>query len=253
MYTITVSCQKGGTGKTTTALAVGAELNKAGYRVLFADCDPQANLTRAELEQPFTAGLYDVLRGTHKTAAGITAGRNGHILPSDGRMAQGGKLAPLYGAEPEYRLKRALRAVANEYDVAVIDTAPTLGEITVAALIAADGVVVPVRADRYSLYGLQDFYSTFETVREQTTNTRLTLLGIILTDYSGRSTLARDVADAIRAQAGKLKTKVYDPPIRRTIAATEWQYTGYSAGSTAAKDYQEITAQIICDVKLEGR
>ena len=232
---------------------MGAELNKAGYRVLFVDCDPQANLTRAELEKPPQFGLYDVLRGTHKTADAITAGRNGHILPSDGRMAQGGKLAPLHGTEPEYRLKRALRAVADQYDVCIIDTAPTLGELTIAALIAADGVVVPVRADRYSLYGLQDFFSTFQTVREQTTNTNVNLLGIILTDYSGRSTLARDVADAIRQQAKTLKTKVYEPPIRHTVAAVEWQYEGHTAGSTAARDYAEITAQIIKDAKLEGR
>ena len=253
MYVLTISCQKGGTGKTTTALAIGAEIYKAGYRVLFADCDPQANLTRAELEKPFTSGLYDVLRGTHKTADAIATGRHGDILPSDGRMAQGGKLAALAGAEPEYRLKRALKAVAGDYDVCIIDTPPTLGEFAIAALIAADGVIVPMRADRYSLYGLQDFYSTFQTVRTSTTNSKLKLLGIILTDYSGRSTLVRDVADAIRQQAKAIKTTVYEPPIRHTVSAQEWQYTGHSSGSTAAKDYEEVTAQIIEDIKLKGR
>ena len=215
MYTLTVSCQKGGTGKTTTAVAVGAELSRAGYRVLFVDCDAQANMTKAEIEAPFT----------------------------------GGKLAPLYGSEPEYRIKRALQAVENDFDVCIIDTAPTLGEMTIAALVAADGVIVPVRADRYSLYGLQDFHNTFMTVKEQTTNRAVKLLGVVITQYSGRSSLARDIADAIRDQAKKLKTKVYEPPVRSTISATEWQYTGYTVGSTAQKDYAVIAQQIISDIK----
>lgn len=250
MYTLTVSCQKGGTGKTTTAVAVGAELSRAGYRVLFVDCDAQANMTKAEIEAPFTVGLYDVLTNRKtKTTDGIVASRNGYILPSDTRMAQGGKLAPLYGSEPEYRIKRALQAVENDFDVCIIDTAPTLGEMTIAALVAADGVIVPVRADRYSLYGLQDFHNTFMTVKEQTTNRAVKLLGVVITQYSGRSSLARDIADAIRDQAKKLKTKVYEPPVRSTISATEWQYTGYTVGSTAQKDYAVIAQQIISDIK----
>ena len=254
MYTLTVTCQKGGTGKTTTALAVGAELDKAGYRVLFVDTDQQANLTRTQLEKPFTVGLYDVLTDKKiSTAQGITDSRNGHILPSDSRMGQGGKYSPLYGSEPEYRLKNALQAVADQYDVCIIDTPPTLGELTIAALTAADGVIVPTRADRYSVYGVQELYQTFQTVKQQTTNHSVKMLGVVVTQYNGRATLARDVLETLKDQARKLGTKVYEPPIRATIAATEWQYLGYQGTSTAARDYAEITQQLITDMKLKRR
>ena len=250
MYTLTVACQKGGTGKSTTALAVGSELSKLGYRVIFVDTDPQANLTKAEFEGTFSNGLYDVLRT--KTKATATSCRHGYILPSDERMAQSGRLAPLYGSEPEYRIKRVLQTVAKDFDVAVIDTPPQLSDLTIAALTAANGVIVPCRADRFSLSGLQDFYKTFETVKNHT-NEKAKLLGIVITQYSGRSVLARDIADAFKKQADQYSTKVYEPYIRNTISATEWQYTGYTYGSTAQKDYHEVGVQIAKDMKLRRR
>lgn len=252
MYTLTVACQKGGVGKTTTALSIGAELTKAGYRVLFVDADAQANLTRTQLDQPFTTGLYDVLTDRRTaTKQGIIEGRNGHILPSDSRMGQGGKYSPLYGESPEYRLKTALQDVSKQYDVCIIDTPPTLGELTIAALTAADGVIVPTRADRYSVYGVQELYQTYQTVKEQTTNSRVKMLGVVVSQYNGRASLARDVLGTLKDQARKLGTKVYDPPIRATVAAVEWQYLGYVGASTAQKDYAEITAQLINDMKLK--
>ena len=254
MYTLTVACQKGGTGKTTTALAIGSELSKLGYRVLFVDTDSQANLTKAELETPFTTGLYDVLTDRKiKATMGIVASRHGYILPSDGRMAQGGKSAPLYGSEPEYRIRKVLQTVSDDFDVAVIDTPPTLGEMTIAALTTSDGVVVPCRADRYSLMGLQDFYATFTTVKDQTTNSKLDLLGVVITAFSGRSALAKDIAEALEQQAKQLKSKVYKPYIRNTIATTEWEYTGYTNGSTAQKDYCVVAEQLAKDMKLKTK
>ena len=254
MYTLTVTCQKGGTGKTTSCLALGAELTRAGYNVLFVDADPQANLTKTQLDKPFTVGLYDVLSNRKVTTAkGIVKGRNGFVLPSDSRLGQGGKYSPLYGESPEYRLKMALQDVSKQYDVCIIDTPPTLGELTIAALTAADGVIVPTRADRYSVLGLQELWKTIDTIRNETTNARLKILGVIVTQFNGRSVLAREVLKTLNDEAKKLKTKVYEPPIRNTISAQEWQYTGYTTGSTAAKDYAEITKQLITDMKLKRR
>ena len=254
MYKLSVCCQKGGVGKSTTALALGTELSKAGYSVLFVDTDAQANLTRTQLEEPFTIGLYDVLTDRKiKTMQGIVRGRNGAILPSDSRMGHGGKYAPLYGANPEYRLKTALQEIENEYDIAIIDSPPTLGDMTIAVLTASDGVLVPTRADRYSVYGVQEFYSTFQTVKEQTTNSKIKMLGIIVTAFNGRATLARGVLGTLKEQAHKLGTKLYEPPIRATIAATEWQYIGIQGTSTAQRDYAELTKQLIVDIKLKRR
>lgn len=254
MYTLTVTCQKGGTGKTTSCLALGAELTRAGYNVLFVDADPQANLTKTQLDKPFTVGLYDVL-SNYKTATeqGIGKGRNGFILPSDGRLGQGGKYSPLYGKSPEYRIKTALESISKQYDIAIIDTAPSVNELSIAAMTAANGIIIPVRPDRYSLLGLQEVRKTTDTIRSETTNTTLKILGTIVTQFNARSVLAREVLETLRDEAKKLRTKVYDPPIRNTVSAQEWQYTGYTTGSTAAKDYAEITKQLITDMKLKRR
>lgn len=254
MYTLAVSIQRGGTGKTTTTAGLGSELSKLGYKVLFVDCDAQTNLTKLELETPFSFGLYDVLTDRKiKPQMAVTKCRHGYILPSDGRMGQGGKLAPLYGSAPEYRLRDVLQTLENDFDVCILDVPPTLGEMTIAALVASNGVVVPCRTDRFSLYGLKDFYNTFTTVKKLTTNDKLKLLGVIITQYTGRSAIARDVAEAIEQQAKQLKTKVYKPYVRYTSSAIEWQYVGYTSGSTAQKDYKAVAEQIEKDMKLKRR
>lgn len=246
MYTIVTANQKGGVGKTTTAAAVGASLHSKGLRVLFVDADPQGNLSRMA---GAGAGLtmYDVLKSGRTVSAAAQRVQYGHIVPSDTRLAEEGILT---GARREYRIKEALAAVRRDYDVCIIDTPPTLGALTVAALTAGDGVIVPARADRFSVDGLRTFYGTFAAVKEHA-NKNLVLLGVVVTAFNKGTNLNRAVLEALDQQARNLGTKVYSPPIRRTVTAEEWEYTGDILGTpcTAASDYEEVTDQILKDIR----
>lgn len=242
MYIIAIANQKGGVAKTTTAAAIAQGLTAAGYKVLCVDADPQANLTDL-LQVEAGASLYDVIQGAQiRTALQTTTA--GDLLPSEKALAS--PKLPLTPAT----LYKILTPLQRQYDVAIIDTPPSLGALTVSALMAADGVIVPTRADKFSLIGLQELYSTMKAVKPQ-----LELIGVIVTQYNGRTTLNKAVLDALQEQAKIYRSTVLQPPIRRTVAAEEWQYTGdiYGDKSTASEDYAAIVAQIPKLIKLKGR
>lgn len=246
MYTLAVATEKGGTGKTTTAQALGAELFKAGHSVLYVDCDPQGNLTRTLLQEEAQHTLYDVLQGRVPATGATYKARTGHIIPSEEALK--GK-DPITGQQPAYALKTALEGQRRAYDVCILDCPRSLGQLTIAALTAADGVIVPARPDRYSIDGLQDMARTCSAIR-QSTNKRLQMLGVVITQYNGRVNLNKDILAALEAQAKILHTKVYLPPVRYAAAVTAWQYEGITR-CTAAQDYEELARQIMADMKLK--
>lgn len=244
MYTLAIAAQKGGTGKSTTCHALGAEFSKAGRSVLLVDADPQGDLSLSVTQEQPQKTLYGVLQGAAKISDAIYNCAYGGIIAPGDRLKE---KDPIAGREPEQALKRALEAVKKAYDVCIIDTPPQLGLLTITALTAADGVIVPATADRYSLEQLSEFYRTFSGIR-QTTNKTLRLLGVIMTRYNGRVGLYQDILAAMQAQAKVYKTKVYLPPVRATSAVTAWQY-GCVSKSTAQQDYAALAAQILKDIK----
>ena len=252
MYSIALANQKGGVSKTTSTLAIGSCLSRSGYRVLYCDCDPQGNLTSTLAAEEPEYTLYDVLKGKNITDAIITA-RNGFILPSDPRLAE---LSTDIKADLR-TLKTALEAVKKAYDVVLIDCPPNLGIMTLYGLLAADGVLCPMYLDRYSVDGMQEFYQTFMEVKQIRKDVGIkgtfTLLGIIITKYNQRVNLNQSVYNMLLAHAKELKTKVYTP-VRRTSAVDSWQYTGnvFRGNSTAVQDYQQITMDLVEDIKLKG-
>ena len=242
MYTVAIANQKGGVGKTTTAAAIAQGLKAAGYKVLCVDADPQANLSDL-LQAGAGASLYDVIQGAPVQKA-LQATTAGDLLPSEKALAN-----------PKLKLtattlQEILKPLQSRYDVAIIDTPPSLGALTVSALVAADGVIVPTKADKFSLTGLQELYTSMKAVKPQ-----LELVGVIVTQYNGRTTLNKAVLDALQEQAKIYHSAVLQPPIRRTIAAEEWQYTGdiYGDKSTAGADYTQIVQQLPKLLKLKGR
>lgn len=252
MYCIAVCNQKGGVGKTSSVLAVGSCLSRAGYRVLYIDADPQMNLSSTLMDEDPEYTLYDVLKGTKISDAIITA-KNGHILTADPRLAEMNT-----DMKADLRtLKSALEAVKKAYDVVVIDCPPNLGIMTLYGLFAADGVLCPLRLDRYSVDGLQEFYQTFTEVKQTRKEVGIkgsfALLGVIVTHYNQRVTLNQSIYNMLVKQAEDLKTKVYTP-VRRTTAVDQWQYTGniFTGNSTAAQDYQQIVNDLVEDIKLKG-
>ena len=242
MYTVAIANQKGGVGKTTTAAAIAQGLTAAGYKVLCVDADPQANLSDL-LQAGAGASLYDVIQGAPIKKA-LQATTAGDLLPSEKALAN-----------PKLKLtattlQEILKPLQSRYDVAIIDTPPSLGALTVSALVAADGVIVPTKADKFSLTGLQELYTSMKAVKP-----KLELVGVIVTQYNGRTTLNKAVLDALQEQAKIYHSAVLQPPIRRTIAAEEWQYTGdiYGDKSTAGEDYTQIVQQLPKLLKLKGR
>ena len=246
MKTVAIINQKGGVGKTTTALALGAGLSARGKKVLFVDLDPQGNLTYALGGDPAAAGVMELLTNTAPDRTVQTA-PGGSLLSASPALA--GADAVLTATGKEYRLKEGLAGLSEKYDWAVIDTPPALGVLTVNALTAAGGAVVPAQADIFSLQGIAQLSRTVEAVR-QYCNPGLKILGILLTRHSGRSVLGRDLAEVIDRTARQLGTRLFKSPVREAVAVREAQAErrelfGYAPKSNAALDYQAFVDEFM--------
>ncbi len=212
---ITVTNQKGGVGKTTTASALVSGLHERGARVLGIDLDPQGNLG-------FTLGLdigqvntvYDVLKGTLPIEQAIYRTEYGDILPSDIMLST----AEMEFNAPrrEFMLEQHLRAVRNDYDFIIIDTPPALNILTINAYVCSNALIVPMEAEILSLVGVTQLQETIETVRS-TFNPDLKVLGILLNKFTPRFILSREVLDLADEVARQLGTRVFKSKIRRSV------------------------------------
>lgn len=251
MYNLVLANQKGGSSKSTSVLAIGQAIAKAGHRVLFVDCDPQANLTKAIITDEPGAGLYEVLTTTAPMASIIKQARNGAIIAADGRLTS----LNINERADLRRLRERLKAVRNDYDIALFDTAPAVSMLTLFALFAADGVVVPLTPDRFAVDGLTAFNETFQQTKAARISAgitdNVTMLGVILSQFNNRAVLHKNLFEVLTEITTGMNTKLYHP-VRHTVAAREWTFTGdaFATTSTAATDYLEISKQIIEDIGL---
>ncbi len=240
-----MSNQKGGVGKTTTAISLGAALVERGQRVLIVDLDPQANATSGLGISKDRPGTYNVLLKeqpitesiVHTEVAGLD------LLPSGPDMAGAEvELVPLMARE--FRLRHALR-VAGDYDTVIVDCPPSLGLLTINALVAGDGVLVPVQCEYYALEGLAQLLDTIEAVRQRL-NERLEVLAIVLTMEDRRNRLSMQVIDEVRKHFPKLVARTRIP---RTVRLAEAPSFGkpisvYDPSSRAAKAYSDLAREI---------
>lgn len=247
---IAIAQQKGGTGKTTTAHAIGTGYAHAGKRVLFIDLDGQRNLTytlKALSRSGATAA--DVLSGSAPAETAIIHNPAGDLVTPCDLIPASDKLAiqPLTGDDWQFALSKAIEPIKKNYDIIVIDTPPQLGQILACTLTAATDVIIPTLADFFSFQGVNQILQTIEQAR--TINPTLKTTGVLITKYSQRKALSRDTAEMIDKTAKAHKTKVFQTKIRECIAlaetaALQTDIFTYAPKSNAATDYKNLLTEI---------
>lgn len=243
MITVAFTNEKGGVAKTTTAQNMGADLKRRGYRVLFVDLDAQANLTYAMNAERTAGGSMAMLLGEPETVQQVS---QGDIIAGSKALATADLQLTKIGKE--YRLREALAKYADIYDFCIIDTAPALGILTINALTAADTVVVPVRADIFSLTGIDDFAETLTTVKKYC-NPALDIAGIVLTQLR-RVSLANEIQELLAGYAAQLGTKVFTTAFPSRVAVQEAQATRqsifeYAPTSGTAQLFTKATQELL--------
>ena len=241
--TIAVANQKGGVAKTTTAINLGASLALGGQRVLLIDVDPQGNLTSgvgmkeraAETGTVYEALLDDELDPRELVLK--TAVDHLSILAAN-RNLTGAEIELVTRPNREHRLRRVIEAVQDDFDIIFIDAPPSLGLLTLNALVAADSVLVPLNCEYFALEGIAELLSTIERVRESL-NPSLAIEGVLLTMYDDRTNLGQQVSSNIREYFGE---KVYRTVIPRNVRLGEAPSHGvpvilYDARSRGAEAY----------------
>jgi chromosome partitioning protein len=247
---LAVANQKGGVGKTTTAVNLGASIADAGYPTLLVDLDPQCNATLAlGLPKDASPNVYDCLSGELPVGdAAIPAGiENLDAVPSTPELAGAGVELPRI-AGSETTLRDRLGGVRERYLFTLLDCPPSLGPLTVNSLVAADKVIVPVQTEYFALEGLALLLDTLSLIQREL-NPRLTVAGMILTMHDGRTRLARDVEREVRAHFPDL---VFDTVVPRNVRLGEapsfglpvLRHAPHSAGSAAyLKLAREVAAR----------
>ncbi len=215
---LAIANQKGGVGKTTTAINLGAALAAFERRVLLVDCDPQGNATRGIGEKAGPQHLYHALSGdcTLESVARTTVFPNLDLVPAD-RDLVGVEVEFVGNPGWEQRLKNNLESVVGRYDYILLDCPPSLGHLTVGALSAADGVVVPLQCEYFALEGVSELVATVRRVQGGL-NPRLAITGILLTMYDDRTNLSRDIVEEIRRHFGD---RVFKTIVPRNVRLAE--------------------------------
>ena len=247
MKTIAIINQKGGVGKSTTAFTLASGLKNKGYKTLCIDMDAQGNLSYTANANDDLLTIYDLLAEDANINQAIQHTKNFDLIASS--KALSGADGFITDIGKEYKLKEILESVKNDYDYIIIDTPPALGILTVNALTACDSVIIPAQADIYSLQGIEQLSKTIQPIKKYC-NDKLKIDGILLTRYSPRAILSREVAEIANDLAQNLNTKVFKSTIREAIAVKESQINkqslfDYAPNSNVTNDYLNFINELL--------
>lgn len=245
MRITTIATQKGGVGKSTTALALTEQLKRKGLSVLLIDCDQQQNTSKNMRVDPDLGGVYEAMTGEQKAADLIQKTDRGDILPAtDSLIGADGQFSGKLDA-----LAKAIRPLRNEYDHIIVDTPPSICAIMLTAIAASTDIIIPLEAAFFSIQGLEQLIYYLDRIRNSTEYDPK-IAGLLFTQYNNRKTLAKQYRKAINDRAADLGLHVYSTEIRSSAPVEKAQALGkglfsYDPRCKSALDYADFVEEYL--------